>query len=101
MPRTVAGGRLLRFCTLRSADRQACAMWLWNGMPNDGRDTSGWLSSTRPRSGLDAYGDHLGIGGKLAHTGKLVFFHGDNGRHGRGRQERDPSLAMAARRARA
>jgi hypothetical protein len=47
-------------------------------MPNDGRDVSGWLFSRGHDHGLCAYGDHLGIGGKSGHTGKLVFFHGDN-----------------------
>jgi hypothetical protein len=47
-------------------------------MPNDGRDVSGWLFSRDHDNGLGAYGDHLGIGGKSGHTGKLVFFHGGN-----------------------
>lgn len=70
------GGRLR--ARLGLADRYSVSMWLWNGMPNDGRDTSGWLYSRGRDQGLDAYGDHLGIGGKLAHTGKLMFFHGDD-----------------------
>ena len=28
--------------------------------------------------GLTSYGDQLGIGGSSGHTGKLVFFHGDD-----------------------
>ncbi len=57
-------------------DHYSVSMWLWNGMPNDGRDVSGWLFSREHDHGLGAFGDHLGIGGKSAHTGRLVFFHG-------------------------
>ncbi|MBI5685011.1 MAG: LamG domain-containing protein [Verrucomicrobia bacterium] len=58
-------------------DRYSVSMWLWNGMPNDGRDVSGWLFSRDHNHGLGPFGDHLGIGGKSGHTGRLVFFHGD------------------------
>jgi len=58
------------------AEHYSLSLWLWNGMPNDGRDTSGWLFSRGPDHGLAGFGDHLGIGGKRAHTGRLVFFHG-------------------------
>lgn len=71
------GGRLRsRFAGL--GDRYSASLWLWNGMPNDGRDVSGWLFSRGPDHGLGAYGDHLGIGGKSAHAGRLIFFHGDD-----------------------
>jgi hypothetical protein len=53
-------------------------MWLWNGMPNDGRDVSGWLFSRDHDHGLTTFGDHLGIGGKSGNTGRLIFFHGDD-----------------------
>jgi len=59
-------------------DRWSVSMWLWNGMPNDGRETSGWLFSRGRDQGLGAYGDHLGVGGRSGHTGRLVFFHGDD-----------------------
>lgn len=52
------------------------SVWFWNGMPNDGRDTSGWLFSRGQDHGLSVYGDHLGIGGKSGNTGKLIFFSG-------------------------
>ncbi len=57
-------------------DHYSVSLWFWNGMPNDGRDTSGWLFSIGHDHGLSAYGDHLGIGGKSGHTGKLIFFTG-------------------------
>ncbi len=72
-----AGGRLrARLADL--GDRYSVSLWLWNGMPNDGREVSGWLFSRGHDHGLGAYGDHLGIGGKSGHTGRLIFFHGEN-----------------------
>lgn len=50
--------------------------WLWNGMPNEGREVSGWFFSRGRDNGLGAHGDHLGVGGKSGHAGKLVFSHG-------------------------
>ncbi len=50
------------------------SLWFWNGMPNDGRDTSGWLFSQELDQGLGASDAHLGIGGKSGNTGKLIFF---------------------------
>ncbi len=52
------------------------SLWFWNGMPNDGRDTSGWLFSRGQDHGLGVFSDHLGIGGKSGNTGKLIFFNG-------------------------
>jgi len=49
------------------------SMWIWNGMPNDGRDVSGWFYSRDHSHGLSNFGEHLGIGGKSGHTGKLIF----------------------------
>ncbi len=57
-------------------DRYSVSLWLWNGMPNGERDVSGWLFSRGFDEGLTAYSEHLGIGGKSGHTGKLIFFHG-------------------------
>jgi hypothetical protein len=54
------------------------SLWCWNGMPNVGRDTSGWLFSRADDHGLGLLGDHLGIGGKSGNTGKLIFFSGMN-----------------------
>ena len=75
----LVGGRL-RSRLHGLGERYSVALWLWNGMPNDGRDVSGWLFSRGPDQGLGAHGDHLGIGGKSGHTGKLVFFHGGDER---------------------
>lgn len=71
------GGRL-RARLAGLGDRYSVSCWLWNGMPNEGREVSGWLFSRGRDHGLGAYGDHFGIGGKGGNTGKLIFFHGDN-----------------------
>lgn len=69
------GGRLRARMT-RLGDRYSVSLWLWNGMPNTGRDVSGWLFSRDHDHGLGPFGDHLGIGGQSGHTGKLIFLHG-------------------------
>lgn len=71
------GGRL-RARLDQLGDRYSVSLWVWNGMPNDGRDTSGWFFSRGPDHGLNATSEHLGVGGKSGNTGKLVFFQGDN-----------------------
>jgi len=73
----LVGGRL-RAQLDALGDRYSVSMWLWNGMPNDDREVSGWLFSRDRDHGLGAFGDHLGIGGKSAHTGRLIFFHGND-----------------------
>lgn len=72
-----AGGRLRARMT-GIGNNYSISLWLWNGMPNDGRGVSGWLFSRGHDQNLGAYGDHLGIGGKDSHSGKLIFLHGDN-----------------------
>ncbi|MFA6543217.1 MAG: LamG-like jellyroll fold domain-containing protein [Limisphaerales bacterium] len=71
------GGRL-RARLAGLGERYSISLWLWNGMPNEGRDVSGWLFSRDHDLGLGAFGDHLGIGGRSGHTGKLTFLHGDS-----------------------
>jgi len=71
------GGRL-RARLGELADHYTISLWLWNGMPNDGRDVSGWFFSRGRDQGLDKYGDHLGIGGRSGNTGHLIFFHGED-----------------------
>jgi hypothetical protein len=71
------GGRL-RSQLNELGDRYSVSLWLWNGMPNDGRDTSGWFFSRGRDWGLGTSGDHLGVGGKSGHTGRLIFFHGSD-----------------------
>ena len=54
------------------------SMWLWNGLPTDAREVSGWLFSRGHDHGLGRVGDHLGIGGAGENAGKLIFFSGDD-----------------------
>jgi len=56
-------------------DHYSVSLWIWNGMPLDARDISGWMFSQGPDHGLAAYGDHLGLGG-TQFPGKLVYMNG-------------------------
>ncbi len=56
--------------------RYSISLWVWNGMPNDGREVSGWFYSRDHDHGLSAFGEHLGVGGTSRHTGKLIFQQG-------------------------
>lgn len=79
-----AGGRLdARLAGL--GDRYSVSLWCWNGMPNKGRETAGWLFSRDRDSGLTSSGDHLGVGGTATDPGKLIFLHGDGERPAVGR----------------
>lgn len=66
------GGRLCSEIADLGAD-YSISLWLWNGMPNDARDVSGWLYSRDHNHGLSSYGEHLGVGGKSGNTGRLIF----------------------------
>lgn len=72
-----AGGRL-RARLPELSDQYSISLWFWNGMPNDGRAVSGWLFSRGYDHALTEYGDHLGIGGRSGHTGRLIFLTGDD-----------------------
>ena len=72
-----AGGRLqARFKGLN--DHYSVSLWMWNGMPAEGRPVSGWLFSRGWDHGLATSSEHLGVGGSSGNTGRLVFFHGSN-----------------------
>jgi len=72
-----AGGRLrARFAHLN--DHYSVALWFWNGMPIEGRPITGWLFSRGRDHGLGPDGDHLGLGGTVGHSGRLIFLHGNN-----------------------
>jgi hypothetical protein len=72
-----AGGRL-RARLPQVADQSTISLWLWNGMPNEGRGFCGWLLSRDHDMGLTTHGENLGIGGKGGHSGRLVFQHGSS-----------------------
>lgn len=71
-----AGGRLSTVLH-ELGQTYSVSIWLWNGMPGDGRGTSGWLMSRDHDHGLSLTGDHLGIGGTDSAPGRLIFRHGD------------------------
>jgi hypothetical protein len=71
-----AGGRLsTRLPELK--DHYSVSMWIWNGMPNEGRGTAGWMLSHDYNHGLSVQGNHLGIGGTATSPGKLIFLDGN------------------------
>jgi hypothetical protein len=73
-----ATGRLRsRIDALRN--QYTVSLWMWNGMPGDAREVSGWLFSRGREHGLGPHGDHLGVAGTSARPGRLLFLHG-NGR---------------------
>ena len=71
------GGRL-RARVPESRDDYSISLWFWNGMPDDSRLVSGWLFSRGRDNGLSNWSEHLGIGGTGGHSGKLIFFHGND-----------------------
>lgn len=71
------GGRL-RARIPQIGDDYSLSLWLWNGMPDDSREVSGWLFSRGHDDGLSAWSEHLGIGGTGGHSGRLIYFHGND-----------------------
>ena len=71
----LVGGRLVTRME-EKMPRYSVSLWVWNGMPNEGRATSGWLYSRDHDQGLSLHGEHLGVGGKSAHTGRLIYQYG-------------------------
>lgn len=71
-----AGGRL-ETRSDKLSDDYSVSLWFWNGMPSDARETSGWLFSRGRNHGIDAHGEHFGVGGTATEPGKLVYLQGD------------------------
>ena len=69
-------GARIRSRFAKMGEKYSVSFWCWNGMPNDARDTSGWLFSRGHDHALNLLGDHLGVGGKSGNTGRLIFFSG-------------------------
>jgi hypothetical protein len=67
-----AGDRL-RADLPKLGESYSVSLWFWNGMPNDGREVTGFLLSRGRDHAFGAPGEHLGIGGTEAHEGKLFF----------------------------
>ena len=73
------GGRLhTRHPTL--SESWSVSLWIWNGMPNDGREVSGWFMSHSDDNTLSAFSTHLGIGGTSGFTGRLIIQQGIDGK---------------------
>jgi hypothetical protein len=71
-----AGGRL-RARLPQLKQQYTVSMWFWNGMPNDARETTGWLFSHDHNLDLGQHGIHLGLGGTATKPGRLIVQHGD------------------------
>ncbi len=50
----------------------------WNGMPTDGRDTTGWIFSRGHDFGLGANSLHIGIGGTATKPGRVIVQQGED-----------------------
>jgi len=79
------GGRLQTRIS-RLNDEYSVSMWIWNGMPIEGREVAGWFLSRGRDNGLSLWSEHLGVGGASGHSGKLIFFAGN-----------DPSTVVAGK----
>jgi len=76
-----AGGRL-RTHLEGLGPSYSVALWLWNGMPVDARETTGWILSRERDHGLGPWGDHVGLGGTATKPGRIIFLHGKPSGHG-------------------
>jgi hypothetical protein len=70
-----AGGRV-RTRLDGLGDTYTLVMDFWNGMPNDARETTGWLLSRDHPHAISQNGQHLGIGGTGTSPGLLIFQQG-------------------------
>lgn len=71
-----AGGRM-RARLGELPDSYSVSLWVWNGMPTDGRPVSGWFYSRGADYARPAGAEQLGIGGNAGHAGKLILQLGD------------------------
>lgn len=49
------------------------SMWIWNGMPTDGRGVTGWFYSRGVDFARPPHCEQLGLGGTDGHAGKLIL----------------------------
>ncbi|HEY6227153.1 MAG TPA: PVC-type heme-binding CxxCH protein, partial [Verrucomicrobiae bacterium] len=73
-----AGGRV--HATIPKLPKTYSAeMWLWNGLPNNARDVTGYFFSRGNDGDAEANGDHLGIAGthNPGNEGRLIVFNGN------------------------
>ncbi len=67
-----AGGRVRTRLPELKGDWTA-SLWIWNGMPTDARETTGWILSRGHEFLADSPGLHLGLGGQDNHAGRLIL----------------------------
>ncbi len=70
-----AGGRIDAHVENPGPD-WSVSLWIWNGMPAEGRATAGWFLSRDTNHGTTADGDHFGVGGTATKPGVLIYRHG-------------------------
>jgi hypothetical protein len=73
-----AGGRT-KACVPGLGATYTVELWFWNGMPSHARPVTGYFFSRGQNGAAGAPGEHLGIGGTNAASGKLIFFNGHAG----------------------
>lgn len=66
-------GDRLRAGLLPAGKDYSVSVWIWNGMPVDGREVTGWFLSRGTDHVLSSNGEHLGLGGTSGNTGKLIY----------------------------
>ena len=71
------GGRL-RARLGQVGEKYSIALWVWNGMPNDAREVTGFFFSRGHDQGVSGNGDTLGIDGMGEHQGRLLLLNGDD-----------------------
>ncbi len=71
-----AGGRM-RARLESLGDTYTVVMQVWNGMPSDARETTGWLFSRDHADSTSLAGEHLGLGGTATRPGCLIIQRGD------------------------
>jgi hypothetical protein len=70
-----AGGRM-RSRLQELGDTYTVVLQFWNGMPNDGRATAGWLFSRDHAHAVSQFGEHLGVAGNQTQPGCLIVQRG-------------------------
>jgi hypothetical protein len=71
-----AGGRMN--AVLDNVDQDySVAIWFWNEVPVTSRPVAGYFVSRGANQAKGADGEHLGIGGTHAATGRLIVFNGN------------------------
>lgn len=70
-----AGGRMVSQLD-QIGNEYTISMWIWNGMPVEARNVSGWMFSHGRENTSPDLGEHLGIGGLENHAGKLILHTG-------------------------